>query len=176
MIASFHLVHYRNRHFIQSKRLNGVAGLRYWKPLSIGPDFKALPADFGRWALAKPNFKRWGFFAIWEDEGALDAFQVGSIPRQWSDLGVEVWQVRLKPRHSSGTWRGSNPIGVIEAQEPSNGPVAMLTRGELRLTKVPAFWLTTTRVAVTDILKVPGFLAGVALVETPFVEVMTFTL
>lgn len=177
MISSFHLVHFRRKHVFQSKRTDNVAGLRFWKPLSIGPDFKALPDDFGRWALAKPNFKRWGFFAIWEDEAALDAFLSESpISQQWNENEVEVWQVRLKPAHTSGTWHGANPLGEIGTHEPSEGPVAMLTRGELHLRKVPTFWLSTTMVAVNDVLEVPGFLAGVALVERPFMEVMTFTL
>ena len=89
---------------------------------------------------------------------------------------MEVWQARLKPSHSSGTWHGADPIGKIEAEELPAGPVAMLTRGELRLNKVPTFWLSTTRVAVDDVLEVPWLLAGIALVERPFIEVMTFTL
>ena len=177
MIASFHIVHFKKRHLVQSKKTNGVAGLRYWKPLSIGPDFKALPDNFSRWALAKPNFRRWGFFGVWEDKEALDVFNSeSSITRRWHETSREVWHARLTPKRSSGTWHGSNPLENLDQVQLPSGPVAMLTRGELHLRKVPTFWLETTRVAVTDIRKLPGFLAGVALVELPLVEVMTFTL
>jgi hypothetical protein len=177
LIASFHLVHFRKRHFVQSKGPDAIPGLRYWKPLSIGPDFKALSANFSRWDLAKPNFKRWGFFAVWEDDAALDAFLNDSaIPKRWNESETEVWHARLNPGHSSGTWHGEDPIGKIDAPTPAKGPVAVLTRGELHPSKALTFWRTATRVAVKDILQVPGFLAGVALVEKPLLEVMTFTL
>lgn len=177
MIASFHIVHFNKRHLVQSKKTNGIDGLRYWKPLSIGPDFKTLPADFSRWALAKPNFRRWGFFCVWENESALEAFvSESAITRRWRENSLEVWHAQLTPRRSSGTWHSSNPLDNHEQVQLPKGPVAMLTRGELYIRKVPTFWLETTRVAVTDVLTRPGFLAGVALVEMPLVEVMTFTL
>jgi hypothetical protein len=65
MIASFHIVHFKRRSYFQNKKTpDGIAGLRFWKPLSIGPDFNALPKDFSRWDVAKPNFRRWGFMGV----------------------------------------------------------------------------------------------------------------
>lgn len=178
MIASFHIVHFNRRYFRQRKKKpDRVDGLQFWKPLSIGPDFKSLPHGFSRWDLAKPNFRRWAFLGVWEDDAAVDAFLDGSvIAQQWQDHAQEVWHVRLKPKRTSGTWHGANPIEKYDGASLPTGPWATISRGELRLHKAHTFWLETARVAVSDVLQVPGFLAGIALVEMPLVEVMTFTL
>lgn len=178
MIASFHLVHYRDRRFVQSRRAaRNVAGLRFWRPLGIGPDWGALPADFNRWTLARPDFKRWSFFGVWEDEAALEGFLAESaLARKWREAAKEVWHVRLKPVRTQGTWRGLKPLEGLEPEELPQAPVAVLTRVEIRARKVPTFWLSMTRVAAADIRKAPGLLAGLAMVERPYFEAMTFTL
>lgn len=105
MIASFHIVHFKKPYLVQSKKTNGVDGLRYWKPLSIGPDFKALPEDFSRWALAKPNFRRWGFFGVWEDEAALQSFVLESpIGRRWRETSFSAQTAHMGSKQKGGSF------------------------------------------------------------------------
>lgn len=80
---------------------------------------------------------------------------------------------RAKLRQS---WQGMKLLEGVDRVEAPNAPVAVLTRADIRLSKVPVFWLWTTHPAVTDVREAPGFVAGIAMTERPFVEVATFTL
>jgi hypothetical protein len=175
MIASFHLVHYPRPKLRQSRR-PGADGLCFWRSFSTGPDFTTLKPNFTRATLAKPEFRRWGFFAIWEGEAALNGFlEVSPTVRDWHDQSAESWSVWLQPIQVSGGWQG---ITLLEGFQPAGipqAPAVVLTRADVRLSKVPVFWLWATRRAVRDIREAPGFIAGVAMTERPFVEVATFT-
>lgn len=178
MIASFHLVHYRGRRFAPSTQAERqVQGLRFWRALSVGPDFGALPPDFNRWTLMKPDFTRWGFFGIWDSATALEQWLASSsLVRTWRESAQEVWHVHLRPGRTHGKWRGSDPFKGFEPGEIPEAPAVVLTRAELRIRRVPTFWLSMTQVAVADVQETPGFLAGLAMVERPLVEAMTFTM
>ena len=140
MIASFHLVHYRRRKLSQGRPAR-TPGLRFWRPLSTGPDFTALNPGVGRIALARPEFKRWAFFGVWEDENALGHFlDTSRLAREWAGHGDEAWHVWLKPIRSAGTWHQINPLEECDGTDVPQAPVAVLTRGDVRVSKLPAFW------------------------------------
>ena len=175
MIASFHLVHYPRTKLRQSV-FPRADGLCFWRPFSTGPDFTALKPNFTRVTLAKPEFRRWGFFAIWQEEAALNRFlEASPIAREWQERGAETWHVWLQPIHVGGSWQGMKLLEGLQTVEVPNAPVVVLTRADVRLSKVPVFWLWATYRAVTDVREAPGFVAGVAMTERPFVEVATFT-
>jgi heme-degrading monooxygenase HmoA len=175
MIASFHLVHYRRQRFHRNQ-IPHQPGVKYWRTFSTGPDFTALNPGFTRFSLARPEFRRWGFFGIWDDEAALDRFLESSrLARRWEERSAEAWHARLKPIRSAGTWNGLNPLEGCIAPDAPRAPVVVLTRGDVRVSRLPAFWLWATRTAVNDVREAPGFVAGVAMTERPFVEVATLT-
>jgi hypothetical protein len=176
MIASFHLVKYRRRRFLPP-RPPGADGLEFWRPLSTGPDFRRIPAGFGSLDLAKPNFRRWGFFGVWRDERAVERFLgVPAAGRDWRAGAEETWDIRLRPIRCGGTWEGSNPLGAFDATGLPGEPVVALTRGDVRLARLPAFWFGATKIAVTDVRLAPGFLAGIAMTQRPFLDVSTLTI
>lgn len=175
VIASFHLLKYRRKRFRRPKAID-VDGRTFWRSLSIGPDFRLIEPGFGSLDLARPNFHRWGFFGVWRDEDALSLFL--STPASSGGLvadAEEAWHVSLKPIRSMGTWQGEKLLGAFDAIGHSNGPVVALTRGDLRPSKLPAFWLSGTKIAVEDVRSAEGFIAGVAMTERPFLEVATLT-
>ena len=175
MIASFHLVHYRRPKLRQSV-LPRADGLCFWRPFSTGPDFTALKANFTRATLAKPEFRRWGFFAIWQEEAALNRFlEASPVAREWQERATETWHGWLQPIHAGGSWRGMKLLEGLQPVEVPKAPVVVLTRADVRLLKVPVFWLWATYPAMTDVRQAPRFVAGVAMTERPFVEVATFT-
>jgi heme-degrading monooxygenase HmoA len=175
MIASYHLVHYRNRKFRQNN-VPRVDGLNFWRHLSTGPDFTALKPDFTRFTLSRPDFTRWAFFGVWQTEAALNVFlESAPLTQEWKRQAVEVWHVWLKPIRSAGTWHGKNPVEQFDPPDRSNCPVVALTRGDVRLSKLRAFWWSSTYPAISDVLKAPGFISGIAMTERPFMEVATCT-
>ena len=101
VLASFHIVEYRKPAFSPPKRLAGrVAGLHFWRPLNIGGDFAWFREHPSRWSLyprLKPDFRRWAFFAVWEEEAALEQFLALSEP----------WRICI-PAHGPRTRFGRN--------------------------------------------------------------------
>lgn len=176
MIASFHLVHYLRPKLRQSQ-FTGADGLCFWRPFSTGPDFTALKPNFTRLTLARPEFRRWGFFGIWQEEAALNHFlEASPVAREWRKRGAETWHIWLQPIRARGNWQGTKLLEGVDSVEAPHAPAALLTRVDIRLSKVPAFWLGATYPAVTDVRKAPGFVAGVAMTELPLVEAATFTI
>jgi hypothetical protein len=175
MIASFHLIHYLRPRFRQPQ-LTWADGLCFWRPFSTGPDFTALKPHFTGLTLARPDFRRWGFFGIWRDEAALNHFLDASpVAREWQKKGAETWHSWLQPIRARGSWQGMKLLEQLDPAAVPHTPAAVLTRVEIRLSKVPAFWLGSTFPAVTDVRQAPGFVAGVAMTERPLVEAATFT-
>ena len=41
---------------------------------------------------------------------------------------------------------------------------------------MPTFWLSATKIAVADVRRAPGFVAGLAMTERPLLDVSTFTI
>ena len=179
MIASFHLVHYR-RPIFRQRVFPLVKGLLFWRPFSTGPDFRGLKPGFTRTALARPEFRRWGFFGIWQEEAAVDHFlEASQVAREWKERGAEAWHVWLQPTsvvtHVGESWPGVKMLEEGLSVGAPKAPAVVLTRADVRLPKLPAFWFGSTYPAVSDVRKAAGFIAGLAMTERPFVEVATFT-
>ena len=174
VIASFHLVHHRRRR-VRRGRPPHTPGLKFWRSLSTDDDFTTPHPGFARTVLAPPALKRLAFFGVWEDENALQDFMNTShLVREWAERGDEAWHLWLKPIRSTGTWHQTNPLEGCDRTNVSESPVAVLTRGDVRIPKLPAFWLLGARLA-RDVRQAPGFIAGVAMTERSVVEVATFT-
>src|SRR6266516_3251638 len=78
-----------------------VAGLKFWRPLNIGGDFawfREHPSRWGLYARLKPDFRRWAFFAVWEEEAALEEFLTASeTGRKWREATAEACHLWLRP-------------------------------------------------------------------------------
>ncbi|TQM74941.1 spheroidene monooxygenase [Thermopolyspora flexuosa] len=152
--------------------LRAVDGLRFWRLLGTGRGASmTLGADLRRWAL----------FAVWRHPDDLDAFLRRSpIAARWRDEAVELWQVRLAPLSSRGRWGGVDPFAgavppaVPEGEEPE-GPVAVLTRATIRLTRLAAFYRAVPEVDRT-LHAQEGRLASVGIGEWPVARQATFSL
>jgi len=169
MIASFHVVRYRRPRLRVSRRwARSVPGLTLWIPMSTGARFGPPP---------KPDFFKWGYLGIWEDDGALDRFLDRSpVAIRWADSAQESWHVRLRPTFARGEWRGVNPFtGGIRSGLPDS-PAAVITWARLRPGAVRAFWFQATREPAADFEKAPGMLNGLpGFPGKPFIDMMTFT-
>jgi len=170
-IASFHLVRERRAfdamiHLATDRRrLATTPGLAFWRLLGTGRGDDTGPsADLHRSAL----------FAVWENERDLDAFLSDSpIARRWAGA-EEMWNVRLRGVSGHGSWAGFDVLDDLDAGS-ADGPIAVVTRAQVRVRSWPAFRRTGRRVS-DEVRAADGLLAVVGVGEAPVARLGTFSL
>jgi hypothetical protein len=147
-------------------QLARVAGLRFWKLLGSG---------HGSGFSLRPNWSRYGLFAVWENVAALENFFATSLlMRAYRQHAEEIWTVRLLPLEAHGAWSGVNPFSQF-VPTPNAGPIAILTRATIRLSRLRAFW-SAVPAASQALDYADGLLASIGLGEAPFIRQATFSL
>lgn len=168
------LLHYPRRHrpwaFAQMAfavpALQRTPGLRFWKLLGSG---------HGSGFSLQPNWARYGLLATWEgEEAAQNFFAHAALMQKYRDHADEIWTVDMLPLQAHGAWSGVNPFQPA-AKIPATGPIAVLTRATIRLTRLRAFWSEVP--GTSRILEnAEGRLASIGLGEAPFLRQATFSL
>lgn len=180
MIASFHIVEYRKRVLAPPTRLTGqVAGLRFWTPLNIGGDFAWFRDHPGRRSLyprLKPDFRRWAFYAVWDDESAVDEFLATSeTGRRWDEGATETCHFWLRPNRVRGTWPGMRALRGSESAGRQDRPVAHLVRLDLSLRGTLAMWGWAAPRILHHLPSGDELLLGLSLVDRPYMQPASFS-
>jgi len=132
-----------------------VPGLRYAET--------AVTAPLGPRLLPTPSSGGVGLIASWEDDAALDAFEAGHPLAKRFAGG---WRARLRPLRVYGEWPEMAGLPEKELPVEDSEPVAVLTLGRLRLTRVVPF-LRASAAAEGEVLEAPGSLATIGLARPP---------
>lgn len=169
-VGSFHLVRAGGavrslaRLGLDRRLLRTVPGLRFWRLLGTGSGSSTGPgADLGRSAL----------FAIWDDEASLEAFHVRMAAR-WA-AADEAWHVRLRAAGGHGSWRGVPVVQTLSPATRTDGPVAIITRADVRPRSWRAF-RSAGRPVSDGLQAADGLLAVVGIGEAPVGRLGTFSL
>ena len=107
-------------------------GLRFQKLLGSGQNFGVVP-----------DFSRYVFLGVWDDEMAADTFFNSATSNRLTDGTDAISTLYLQPLRSHGCWDGQNPFVSTNPQSLIANPklpIAVLTRATIRWAALPDFW------------------------------------
>jgi len=121
-----------------------------------------------------PDWQQWGLLAVWDDRKAFDSFYTRSfVAKWWNIFGAEKWTILCEPLQSHGKWDGKEPFGNTNI-ENYNGPVAVLTRATVRLSRLKNFWANVDE--VSELMKrSTGYIMSLGIGERPIYKQATFS-
>jgi len=96
------------------------------------------------------------------------------ITRWWARSGCETWTIALELLEGHGKWNGRELADKTERKQVADGPVAVLTRATIRLSRLRAFWSQVAPVSKT-FFRSPGLKLSLGIGESPFVHQATFS-
>jgi hypothetical protein len=181
-VASFHVIRDSTalanvaRLARERRSLAHTDGLRFWRLCGTGA---------GSTTMGSSDLRRRAVFALWDNDGALDTFVASSpLATRWRSSD-EYWHVRLAGAGGHGAWRGVDVPGVLGTSStpstpstpsaPADGPIAVITRADVRLRTWRAF--SAARPAVDrELHKADGLLAVLGFGEAPIGRQATFSL
>lgn len=122
-----------------------------------------------------PDYQQWAFMAVWDNENDFKKFQEKSfVSKWWKVFSEEQWTMLCVPYESHGKWDSKEPFGKPSPDRNYAGPIAVLTRATIRLSKLKGFWKNVPLVA-SSMNHAQGFITSVGIGEMPFVRQATFS-
>ena len=132
----------------------------------------------------RPDLQQWAIMVFWKTESQsadvrspedLTENLLGTFVSGWLKIFKAANRVfLLEPVAGRGTWDGRSFAGPVPA-DPIKGPVAILTRATIRLSRLKAFWSAVPGTA-EGLESNPGFLYSVGIGEVPFIKQATFSI
>ncbi len=172
------LTFYRFRGFLSAYLAFSTMGFsKFFTPRAKGMRVgKLLGNGAGLGFSHLPNWGKYSFLAIWDDEQLRVPYFTNSLLQRWLRfISTEQLHLVMEPIQSRGVWDGENPYPTLPAKTTEQvNPVAILTRAKLRFSKLPAFWRQVPKAnnglaAATDKLLTAG------MGEWPFSHPITFS-
>ncbi len=131
-----------------------------------------------------PDWQQWGIFVahkhpvnmknITEEERITQLY--GSFINKWFRFfDCETWTIFLEPFEGHGTWDGKQPFGKLAKDTSYDGPIAILTRATIRLSKLNAFWQNVNGVAA-QMAGAKGLITSIGIGEVPYIKQATFSI
>jgi heme-degrading monooxygenase HmoA len=140
-------------------------GCTFWKLLGSGRN--------GTFDL-QPDWQQWGLMAVWQDREDYDRFaQKSFVSNWWKLLGNETWTILCQPMQSHGKWDSKEPFGKPNVNI-TNGPIAILTRATIRISRLKNFWAHVDEVA-NLMTGAPGYITSIGVGEAPVYRQATFS-
>ena len=131
----------------------------------------------------KPDWQQWGILTV-ENNGfptepmgndKLLKELYGPFISKWIHLfHCETWTVLLEPLESRGSWDGKKVFGDLQQRTDYEGPIAILTRATIRLSRINQFWSHVDGVA-DQMTGARGFIMSLGIGELPWIKQATFS-
>jgi hypothetical protein len=122
-------------------------------------------------ATRPPNLRRAALLAFWDDDSRAKHFaDTHPVGRRFAS--ADGLHVGMRPIRAFGSWPGLDPETDGNRDAPHEGPVVVLTLGQLRVSQGIRF-LRTSRPAERAALESPGMRWGTAAARPPFVATIS---
>jgi len=131
-----------------------------------------------------PDWQQWAIFAVNKQPVSTMDFAKDALIKQLYGAFIgkwmiffkcETWTIFLEPIEGHGSWDGKNPFGTLAKNSTYEGPIAILTRATIRLSKLRAFWQNVNGVAV-QMAGADGLISSIGIGEIPFIKQATFSI
>ena len=128
-----------------------------------------------------PDWQQWGILSVQQTyntstDSTLLKDLYGSFINAWFQFfNCETWTILLQPIEGHGQWDNKEPFGSLPKQSGYDGPLAILTRATIRLSKLKAFWQNVDGVA-NQMDGAKGFITSIGIGEMPYIKQATFSI
>lgn len=133
-------------------------GLRFAKLLGTGSGRTFTPRD--------ADLRHWALVTVFDSPAARDAFERSPQVASWRRIAQEELQVQMTPLSSVGTWAGRAPFETPQVPQRWDGPVAAITRAQIKPHLWRRFWSAVPPV-VLDLSARDGLLMSMGIGEAP---------
>ncbi len=142
-----------------------IPGLSFWKLCGSGTGEGFTPV---------PNTGVYAILCVWPDSDTA-RFRVAStgIFDRYRNRASEHWTVFLSPTSSRGAWSGQEPFSPVS--EPTNGPLAALTRATIKPGILAKFWRRVPDISAM-IGSDPNVVFKIGIGEVPMLHQITFSI
>ena len=159
------------------KALQAFGRLRMALPKAPGLRFgKAMGCGQGAVFSIAPDWGRYALLTEWESTAAFHAFTQSPAYQRLAAQSDTGKHLQLQAIHTKGCWDGKQPFQAVTAAEtPLNTPLLVLTRANIRLSKIRTFWKHSF-VTSEAIEGSPGLQYSLGMGELPFIRQATLSI
>ncbi len=144
----------------------------FWKLMGSGRNgtFDMIP-DWRQWAILEVFIDQSNDILYSNTKRQTPTF----LTEWWRFFHCEKWTILLEPIEGHGTWDGKKCFGNIPKQSDYEGPIAILTRATIRISKLKHFWSHVDSIAA-QMANAPGFITSFGIGEVPLIKQATFSI
>ncbi|MGL6267396.1 MAG: hypothetical protein ACRC2O_05700, partial [Chitinophagaceae bacterium] len=151
--------------------------MQFHKLLGCGKNgsFDIKP-DWNQWAILVFMSELPDLQSIHEKTADIHTILYGPfISKWWNWFNCETWTITLELIDGHGSWDGKKLFSEIKDTKKSDGPVAVLTRATIKLSKVRDFWQNVAPVS-NQMKFASGLITSVGIGEMPLLRQATFSI
>jgi hypothetical protein len=132
-----------------------------------------------------PDWQQYGVFTVGDDHNMpclhpshyqewKEKYYGSMITRYWKFANAETFTLVLEPYLSHGSWSGRELFPDAKSKD-ADGPIGILTRATIRLSKAKDFWDNVPPVQ-QQMSQAKGLLYSVGIGEMPYLRQATFSI
>ena len=178
MPVSLTIIKYPRRYIFFALSAMGLFRLPLWINKSIS-FYKLMGTGKNGTFDKHPDWKQWAILAVHSDDltelpSVSDMY--GKFIAAWFRLfKCEIKTYLLEPLEGHGSWDHKKPFGDVFIPQLHEGPIAVLTRATIKLSKLKYFWAHVAPVAAR-MTEAKGFIQSYGIGEVPWIKQATFSI